>query len=140
MKYLMLFLCFAVIISTVLASGSDPDWYNGEIVTYDVYASSDTSDHRSNHNYVSELSASVSVIAESGSDGYFTVWAEAGSDRKANNPNKDYNDSGSYLAGRHGFSKSQYAASRVSRVNPDWGYIFRSAYINSQDDEDWAPK
>ena len=39
MKYLMLFLWFAAVISTVLASGSDPDWQNGEIVMFDVYAS-----------------------------------------------------------------------------------------------------
>lgn len=117
MKYLMCFLCFAIVIGTVLASGSDPDWYNGEIVTYDVYASSGSNDHRSNHNFISDLSASASVSAESGSDGWFSVWAEAGSDRKANNPDKDYNDSGSYLAGNNGFSKSQYASSQIDRTS-----------------------
>ncbi len=140
MKYLMFFLCFAVVIGTVLASGSDPDGYNGEIVMFDVSASSDSNDHRSNHNFISELSASASVSAESGSDGWFSVWAEAGSDRKANNPDGDYNDSGSYLASNNGFSASQYAASRIDRTSPDWGYIFRSASIYSQDDEDWSPK
>ena len=37
MKYLMCFLCFAIVIGTVLASGSDPDWYNGEIATITLY-------------------------------------------------------------------------------------------------------
>ena len=92
------------------------------------------------HNFVAELSASASVSAESGSEGWFTVWAEAGSDRKANNPDKKYKDSGSYVAGNNGLSESQYAHSFVNRFSPDWGYIYRNAYVNSQDDEDWAPK
>ena len=140
MKCLMFFLSFAVVISAVLASGSDPDWQNGEIVRFDVYADSDASEHRRNHNSRAELSASASVQAESGSDGWYNVWAEAGSDRKANHPDRDYQDSGSYLAGNNGFSASKYAHSVVGRFYPDWGYIFRDAHINSQDDEDFAPK
>ena len=140
MKYLICFLCLAVVIGTVLASGSDPDWYNGEIVMFDVYASSGSNDFLSSHKYISDISAHASVSAESGSDGWFSVWAEAGSDRRANNPNGDYKDSGSYLAGNNDFYASQYASSRISRDSPDWGYTFHSAHINSQDDEDWSPK
>ncbi len=142
MKYLMLFLCFAVVISTVLASGSgsDPDAINGEIVMYDVYADSNTSERRFNHNANAELSASASVWAESGSEGWYSVWAEAGSDRPANNPHKDYNSSGSYVAGSGNFSKSQSAHSFVGRFFPNWGYLYRSASITSQDDFSYSPR
>ena len=140
MKYLVIFLCFAVVISTVLASGSDPDAINGEIVMYDVYANSNTSENRRNHNSIADLSASASVWAESGSEGWFSVWAEAGSDRPANNPHKDYNASGSYVAGGGGFSASKSASSTVGRFFPNWGYLYRSASITSQDDFSYSPR
>ncbi len=100
---------------------------------YDVNASAEVSEEFSDHNYVATLSATASVQAESGSDGWHTVWAEAGSDRGKRS-------SGAYVAGRRGFSIRMEAKSTVSRSSPDWGYIYCSAYINSQDSEDWAPK
>ncbi len=129
MKHLMFFLfILAAGIGIAVAD-------NDEIVIYNVSASSDFGVTYSNHNYVADLWASASVSAESGSEGWFSVWAEAGSDRGSGN-----RESGSYVAGRNGFSKSKYASSQVSRADPDWGYIFRASYINSQDDEDWSPK
>ncbi|MDE0016342.1 MAG: hypothetical protein OXU51_09160 [Candidatus Poribacteria bacterium] len=142
MKYLKLFLCAIVITSTVLASGSDPDWNNGEIVMYDVYASSDagvTGQHYFDPFLQKEAHhwAYASVSAESGSEGYSSVWAEAGYDT-----DNSY-EGGAYIAGSNGHSRYKAASSWVNTNNDPnnrFGYTFHSANINSQDDEDWSPK
>lgn len=139
MKYLKLFLCSIVVTSAVLASGSDPDWYNGEIVMYDVYASSDAGitihptlnfpAKKVGHHW-----AYASVSAESGSEGYSSVWAEAGDDTD------DSYEGGAYIAGSSGHSRYKGASSWLLEGEDRFGYTFHSANINSQDDEDWSPK
>ena len=137
MKYFMLFLYFLVVMSTVLASG------NGEIVMYDVYANSDSGVILLTR-YLDPASGMVgwhwahaSVNAESGSEGWYSVWAQAGYDTD------DSYDGGSYIAGSNGHSRYKVAGNWVySNDDPDnrFGYTYNSAYINSQDDEDWSPK
>ena len=140
MKYLMLFLSSVVIISTVLASGSDPDdpdYGNGEIVMYDVSATSDSGINIYPIIAIGYHWADASVCAESGSEGYSSVWAEAGFDRD------DSYEGSSYIAGSQGHSRYKYAGSYVPDEDPPhrhWGYLFKSANITSQDDQDWSPK
>ena len=77
-----------------------------------------------------EIWAYANVSAESASMGYFTIWAEAGTDR-------GNRDSGEYIAGGNGFDPEERAKDYVYMGGT---YTFHSAYINSQDDEDWSPK
>lgn len=137
MKYLMLLLFSVVVISTVLASGSDPDSNNGEIVMYDVYAVSDAGISIYTILGFGYHWAYASVSAESGSIGWSSVWAEAALDTN------DSYEGGAYIAGSSGHSRYRGAGGWIADEDEPhraWGYIFHSAYVNSQDDEDWSPK
>ena len=129
MKYFVLFaicLCGTGVICAVNANDSN----NGEVVMYNVNACSDDGFKWGgawSGSLMDKVWAYANVSAESGSVGYFSIWAEAGADRGKR-------DSGGYLSGSSSFSKEVRAEDYVYMGGD---YTSHSAYINSQDDEDW---
>ena len=131
MKYFVLF-AICLFLTSVIFAVNAHDHDNGEIVTYDVSASSDAGFNWGSlmHGHLTdEVWAYAKVSAETGCIGYFTVWAEAGTDRG------NY-DGGEYTSGRNGFNPEERAKDYVYMGGT---YTWHSASIYSQDDEDWSP-
>ena len=120
MKYLICFLCIAVVVSVALAN-------------YDVSASSDAGISLWDAFWTGYFRhwAYAEVSADIACSGWFTVWAEAGRDR-------GNRDGGSYSSGTSRFYASEEAEDWWEEYSPD--SLYHYAYINSQLDEDWSPK